>query len=265
MFELSSQLQSQTVSKKIVWKYLTGKRKVTGEITHTDIQRMSIEFWAVGVRVVLRKTANTATELAKKGLSTIISIWDIGRTIANDTIAKSIGLAVIRKSDRIYLVDSNQGGDKHTVAAYPDSISCSCMKFKCLSNRISNEAPKLRSAIAKAEVPGSQDAIALTEQYDTHSRRIVETEHIYCHHILACIREAFNSSTIQDYLFSYAKVTKKSTKPLVREYTDEEIAEAQDLFGFQVKQRVEPAKIQPPRVWGSLAIPTPQTDEEEPF
>jgi len=258
MFDLSSQLASQTISKKIVWAYLTAQRKVSGEITHSDIQRMTVELWATGVRVVLKKAAPTIIEMAKKGLSTIISIWEIGRTIARETIDKSIGLAVTRKSDRIYLVDSRQGGEKHTVAAYPDGISCSCMKFKCLSNRISNEAPKLRSAIARAEVPGTQDAIALSEQYDTSTRRIVETDHIYCHHILACIREIFGSSSIQDYLFSYSKVTKKkSTAPLIREYSDAEIAEAQDLFGSQVAK-----KITPP-VWGSLNIPTPKYEEEE--
>ena len=63
MFGISSELASQTISKNMVWDCLIESGKVSGSLTSDILKRMTVEGWAVGVRVVIQR--------AHKGIESI--------------------------------------------------------------------------------------------------------------------------------------------------------------------------------------------------
>jgi hypothetical protein len=180
MYNISSSLASQTINKNTAWKCLVALGKVCGEITPEIANRMIVEGWGVGVRVVIKRL-------------------------------KAVGLNVIRKSERLFLVDSFQDpSDKHVVNAQPDGLTCSCMKFKCLKNRMHKEAPQLLKALGQITlIDGSK--LCVTEIYDTQTRTLEEKIHIQCHHIRAVMKQ-FNAFTSLEYSLNWKRVI-KSYKP----------------------------------------------------
>lgn len=204
MYNISSALASQTMSKNMVWKCLTVLGKVTGKLTYSTSNRMIVEGWGVGVRVVIKRGYKGIQVL--KGLSTIISPLKIARQIMEQNFIKSVGLNIIRRSERVFLVDSRQDPrNKHVVTAHPDGLTCSCMKFKCLNNRIEKEAPILLKALGEVKLLDNQKACK-TEFYDLKKGDIEEKVHIQCHHIRAVMEECFNAFTAQEYVFNWKKV-----------------------------------------------------------
>ncbi len=206
MYGISSALASQTINKNTVWKCLLALGKVSGTLTQFISSRMIIEGWAVGVRVVIKRGYKGIQIF--KGLSTIISPLKIALHIMEQTFVKSVGLNVIRKSERLFLVDSFQNPkQKHVVTAHPDGLTCSCMKFKCLKNRMEKEAPQLLKALGQINLlDGSK--LCVTEIYDHISRTIESKIHLQCHHIKAVMREFFNAFSSLEYAFNWKQVIK---------------------------------------------------------
>lgn len=206
MYNITSALASQTINKNTVWECLLALEKVSGNLTQFISDRMIIEGWAVGVRVVVRRGYKGIQIF--KGLSTIISPLKVAIYIMERTICKSIGLNVVRKSERLFLVDSFQNPkEKHVVTAHPDGLTCSCMKFKCLQNRVEKEAPQLLKALGEvALLDGSK--LCVTEIYDYKTRSIESKIHLQCHHIRAVMREFFNAFSSLEYAFNWKEVIK---------------------------------------------------------
>jgi hypothetical protein len=118
MYNISSQLASQTINKNTVWKCLVSLGKVSGELNPEIANRMIVEAWAVGVRVVIKRSGSS------KGLSTIISVFNMACAMSAETERKSHGLNVIRKSERLFLVDSFQDpSHKHVITAQADGLT----------------------------------------------------------------------------------------------------------------------------------------------
>ncbi|PAX59429.1 hypothetical protein [Brunnivagina elsteri] len=204
MFGISSQLASQTINKNTVWKCLVALELVSGEITQFISDRMIVEGWAVGVRVVIKRGYKGIRVF--KGLSTIISPLKMALQFMEETCLKSRGLNVTRKSERLFLVDSAQDPtNKHVVTAQADGLTCSCMKFKCLKNRMVKEAPQLVKAIGQITLLDGNH-LAYTEQFNTETMEMVGKIHIQCHHVRAVMREAFNAFSSTEYLLNWKQV-----------------------------------------------------------
>jgi hypothetical protein len=206
MYNISSQLASQTITKITAWNCLVLLGKVSGNLTKEISDRMTVEGWAVGVRVVIKRGYNGFEVV--KGLSTIISPLEMALQFMEQTSSKSIGLNVIRRSERLFLVDSFQDpSNKHVVNAQADGLTCSCMKFKCLQNRMAKEAPQLFKALGQITLLNGYK-LAYTEQYDTTTMQLVGKVHIQCHHIRAVMREAFKAYSSSEYLLNWKQVIK---------------------------------------------------------
>lgn len=204
MYGISSSLASQTISKNTVWKCLSMLGKVTGDLTYSISNRMIVEGWGVGVRVVIKRGYKGIQIF--KGLSTIISPIKIAMQIMEQNYIKSVGLSIIRRSERVFLVDSRQDPkNKHVVTAHPDGLTCSCMKFKCLSNRMEKEAPILLKALGEVKLLDNQK-VCKTEFYDFDTKNIEEKIHIQCHHIRAVMEECFSAFSAQEYVWNWKKV-----------------------------------------------------------
>ncbi len=204
MYGISSTLASQTINKATVWNCLVILGLVSGDLDKFTADRMTVEGWAVGVRVVIKRAYKGIQVF--KGLSTIISPLKIAMHIFEREELKSRGLSVIRKNKNLFLVDScKDPKQKHAVRAYSYGLECSCMKFKCMRNRIEKEAPQLLKALGKVSLlDGSQ--IAYTEQYDTSTHTLEGKVHLQCHHIRAVMRKAFNAFTSLEYLMNWKQV-----------------------------------------------------------
>lgn len=206
MYGISSQLASQTINKNTAWKCLVALRKVSGTLTPFISDRMTVEGWAVGIRVVIKRGYKGIEVF--KGLSTIISPLKMALQMMEQTLDKSVGLNVIRKNERLFLVDSFQDpSTKHVVNAQPDGLTCSCMKFKCLKNRMQKEAPQLLKALGNITLlDGSK--LCVTETYDPETRTLEEKIHIQCHHIRAVMKQAFNAFSSLEYALNWKQVIK---------------------------------------------------------
>ncbi|MEM7579094.1 MAG: hypothetical protein AAF316_04445 [Cyanobacteria bacterium P01_A01_bin.80] len=239
MYKISSELSSQTINKRTVWKCLVLLGKVSGELTPFISDRMTVEGWGVGVRVVIKRGYKGIQVF--KGLSTIISPIKIAFQIMDETCVKSVGLNVARKNERLFLVDSFQDPThKHVVTAHPDGLTCSCMKFKCLKNRMHKEAPKLLKALGKvALIDGSK--LCYNEYYDHQTRTIEEKIHLQCHHIRAVMEQVFNAVTSSEYAFNWKQVI-KNYKPqqddwMSNEKWEQELDILPELGKFKPKTR----------------------------
>ena len=204
MYGISSTLANQTIDKVTAWNCLVSLGFVSGDLTPFDANRMTVDGWAVGVRVVIKRAYKGIQVF--KGLSTIISPLKIASRMLEQAEWKSHGLNVIRKNKNLFLVDSYQDPkQKHTVMAYAEGLQCSCMKFKCINSRIEKEAPQLLKALGRVSLlDGSQ--VAYTEQYDTSTHTLEGKVHLQCHHIRAVMRKAFNAFTSFEYLMNWKQV-----------------------------------------------------------
>jgi hypothetical protein len=221
MFGISSQLASQTISKNVVWECLTTLGRVSGDLTYDIIKRMTVEGWAVGVRVVIKRGCEGI-----KGLSTIISPLDIVRYFIKQTLNKASFLNITRKGERLFLVDSFQDETKkHVVLAHPEGLTCSCMKFKCLNKRMHEEAPQLVKALGQL-INENGEKICVTEVYDHETGTIEEKVHLQCHHIQAVIQKIFNADTFLEYVLNW----KQNIKNYRMQQRAKEQQEESDLF-----------------------------------
>lgn len=204
MYNISSSLASQTINKNTVWQCLLSLEKVSGELTQFISDRMVIESWAVGVRVVIKRGYKGIRVF--KGLSTIISPLKAVKLMMEKIELKSRGLNIIRRGERLFLVDSFQDPtQKHFVIAQAEGLTCSCMKFKCLEKRMHKEAPELLKALDKI-ILLNNEKLCTTEYYDFFTGNIEEKIHLQCHHIRAVMREAFNAFTSSEYVFNWKQV-----------------------------------------------------------
>ncbi len=204
MYGISSALASQTIDKNTIWQCLISLEKVSGNLTPFISDRMIIESWAVGVRVVIKRAYKGIQVF--KGLSTIISPVKAVKLIMEKIELKSRGLNVIRRGERLFLVDSFQDPkNKYFVIAQAEGLTCNCMKFKCLEKRMHKEAPELLKALDKI-ILLNNEKLCTTEFYDFTKRTIEKTIHIQCHHIRAVMREAFDAFTSSEYVFNWKKV-----------------------------------------------------------
>jgi len=207
MYGISSELASQTISKNMVWDCLTASGKVSGSLTSDIFKRMTVEGWAVGVRVVIKRAYKGLQVL--KGLSTIISPFKIISQLMKKSLDKSSSLNVFQQSERLFLVDSFQDNRiKHLVNAQPDGLTCSCMKFRCLNKRIHQEAPQLVKALSQV-ISKDGSKICVTEIYDHQTKTITEKVHVQCHHIQAVMKQIFNAETSLDYVMNWKETMRK--------------------------------------------------------
>jgi len=207
MYGISSELASQTISKNMVWDCLIASGKVSGTLTPDIFKRMTVEGWAVGVRVVIKRATKGLEVL--KGLSTIISPLTIITQFMKKSLDKSYSLNVFQQSERLFLVDSFQDRNtKHVVNAQPEGLTCSCMKFKCLNKRIHKEAPQLIKSLSQL-ISSDGTKLCVTEIYDHQTRTITEKVHLQCHHIQAVMKQIFNADTSLDYVLNWKQTMRK--------------------------------------------------------
>lgn len=204
MYNISSELANQTINKATVWNCLVILGLVSGNMDKFTADRMTVEGWAVGVRVVIKRAYKGIQVF--KGLSTIISPLKIAMHILEGEDLKSRGLGIIRKNKNLFLVDSCKNPkQKHIVRAYSDGLQCDCMKFKCLKERMFKEAPQLLKALGQVSmIDGSR--VTYTEQYDTLTHTFEGKVHLQCHHIRAVMRKEFNAFTSDEYLMNWKQV-----------------------------------------------------------
>jgi hypothetical protein len=223
MYGISSELASQTISKNMVWDCLIASGQVSGSLTPDIFKRMTVEGWAVGVRVVIKRATKGLEVL--KGLSTIISPLKIITQFMKKSLDKSYSLNVFQQSERLFLVDSFQDRNtKHIVNAQPEGLTCSCMKFKCLNKRIHKEAPQLIKSLSQL-ISSDGTKLCVTEIYDHQTRTITEKVHVQCHHIQAVMKQIFNADTSLDYVLNWKQTMKK-----LREKSYIESQKEVDLF-----------------------------------
>jgi hypothetical protein len=239
VYNISSELASQTINKKTVWDCLLSLGRVSGILTKNISDRMTVEGWAVGVRVVIKRGYKGIEVF--KGLSTIISPLKMAVLFMERTCLKAAGLKVTRKTERLFLVDSFQDpSTKHVVNAQADGLTCSCMKFKCLQNRMAKEAPQLLKGIGEITLTDGSK-FAYTEQYDTKTRQLEGKVHIQCHHIRAVMREAFKAFSSSEYLFNWKQVIKsyrvQQDDWMSSEQWSQELDVLPDLGEFKPKTR----------------------------
>lgn len=193
MYGMSSALASQTANKITAWNCLVMQGLVPHELTKFDADRMTVEAWAVGIRVVLKRGYKGLEVF--NGLSTIISPLKIATQMFLEAERKSRDLTIQRIRENVFLVDSFQKAEKHTVMAYSDKLTCSCMKFKCLSARLPREAADLLQAMGQvtvSDIDGSEHLVAFAKG----------KTHIQCHHIRAVMKQGFRAITLEDYLIN---------------------------------------------------------------
>jgi hypothetical protein len=223
MFGISSELASQTISKNMVWDCLVESGKVSGSLTSDILKRMTVEGWAVGVRVVIKRVKIGNETI--KGLSTIISPLKIITQFMKKSLEKSYSLHVFQQSERLFLVDSFQNpNNKHVVNAQPHGLTCSCLKFKCLNKRMHKEAPQLINSLSQL-ISADGTKICVTEIYDHYTKTITEKVHIQCHHIQSVMKQIFHADTSLDYVMNWKQVMKELK---VKSYLEK--AEEADLF-----------------------------------
>jgi hypothetical protein len=131
---VSSQLMSQCVSTRLIAEVLWRFDRQVWETF--SVHRISVEAWAVGVRVY--------GEGVRGGL---VSYRDLVSILKDEAIAKSEQLGVERRGKNLWIVDSFQGAKKHSVLRLGGHLGCDCMKYKCWSNRMNDELPALFKAL----------------------------------------------------------------------------------------------------------------------
>jgi hypothetical protein len=135
MLLVSSQLQSQTFSTRLVVNILMAKGK--------DVHVNSLHFapWWIGL-------------WTNYG---VISWKEIAKWLLNEALHKMapnypdyLYTEVEERGKHLWLVPSSQDGNKkYAVLRTGKSFSCQCFKFKCWNNRLVNECPKLFEALGK--------------------------------------------------------------------------------------------------------------------
>lgn len=128
---ISSQLQSQTISRRFVISLLYQKGKTF------DAHKVRFEAWHIGL-------------WTNYG---IISWSEVALFLEFEATEKAnpygSNLNVISKGVNLFLVESSQGGDYYGVIRNNRKLTCNCMKFKCWNNRMKSECPQLYKALGE--------------------------------------------------------------------------------------------------------------------
>lgn len=144
---ISNQLASQLFSKQMTWEILCERY---GLWQHTAPKKLRIEVWEKAVYIHLPKSEFC------RGFSLFISMWDYLDSLMLRSIGKAsrIQATVIidRRFEKKLLVTSSQGGERnYTVWLWKFGARCSCMLFRCISNRIRKESPYFFELIEQSE------------------------------------------------------------------------------------------------------------------
>lgn len=134
---ISSQIANQLFSKELIWNILIDQYP-TKIWYRTAPKDLKIECWSNCIYIHLPKN------LTSRGFSLFISFHRILRKFMDKVVGKAMKLTVIQVRTNIFTASSSQGSEAepHTVNAHRYGISCSCMLFKCLTNRM-RELPKI--------------------------------------------------------------------------------------------------------------------------
>lgn len=172
---ISSQLQSQLFSKKATWDILAEMRLVWGN-NHVPAE-MRIEVWATCVYVHLPK--NVVRKETPQGLSRFISFWSYLDWFMMRSVSKAQEISAREVRLNIWAVESFQDKSEiHTVHFIKSRITCTCMLYRCLGNRIQKEVPYLYKLMKKSSFFAGQSV---------------------CHHITAALGRT-NFYCLEDYI-----------------------------------------------------------------
>lgn len=145
--KVSRQLQSQVFSNQLIAELLIRLNR-TKWMEKYNTHDLHCEAWTVGIWV--------------REAGTIISYKDLANFLRE--IAAAIGeFLPVQKTDYGWFVKSMRNSDRYKVTfSKTNGWSCSCMKFRCWKNRISEEMPQFYKALG---------------------------EKIFCHHVAAAYQE----------------------------------------------------------------------------
>lgn len=175
---ISSQLQAQLFPKYLTWEILLDRYH--GElIGRTAPPEMKTEVWSQQVYVHLPKTE------FRRGVSVFLSFWDYIDYFMQRSQAKSQLVRVLQVRSNIFTATSSQGseGELHTVHFTLWGGSCTCMFYKCLRNRITDEVPYYAKLMKESRYFAGQ---------------------VICHHLEACLN-TMGFTTMSDYLASHRR------------------------------------------------------------
>ena len=126
---ISSQLASQTISRRFVVSLLAQKGKTF------DAHRVRFEAWHIGL-------------WTNYG---IVSWSEVAMFLEFEAAEKANrygnNLDVIQKGEDFFLVESSQCGEYYGITRSKGKLTCPCMKYKCWNNRIKTECPQLFKAL----------------------------------------------------------------------------------------------------------------------
>lgn len=196
---ISTALQSQTFNKRNTWQALRELGIVKDDLSKEESDRLLVEGWWIGVRVILKRSVKHILQNTQKGFSTIVSWKNIFKAIFNDSWRKSSQILTEHIQDNKFKVESFQNREEyHIVKAYPTGLQCSCMKYKCIKNRL-DEAPQLKKEFKLSDY-------WKLERYNEKTNQLEITSSPFCHHILAVVKKEFDSHSLQEYNWKYKEI-----------------------------------------------------------
>lgn len=211
LFHISSALATQTASKTAVLEILQKLGKRPSALTDNQFlkhhQHTTIEYWWMGVRVVIQpfweKGKSIIEATFHKGLSTIISWKEVAQRLWERAREKAFPLKTHRISEtRIKVEGSQAPGGWWTVTATQAGLTCNCHLYRCEHNRLvrDGEAQPLLKAI-------SSNKAQIKEFFNDETGKVEPEVQICCHHIIAAMWNEFDADNLSDYLLNYAEIT----------------------------------------------------------
>ena len=193
---ISTQLQNQTFSKRNCWAALQNLGIVSTEYSQKDSDRLIVEGWWIGVRIVLKRTVNSLLEKTQKGFSTIISWKNVFKAIFRDSWNKSEEITARYIDGDLFHVESRrEPGGYHQVIARPTGLSCSCKKYQIVKEHI-HEAPELKQQFKLSDEWS-------VEIYNEETDKLEIISSPFCHHGIRVMREFFEAETLKKYAWKY--------------------------------------------------------------
>lgn len=176
---ISSQLQSQLFPKNLAWS-LVCEKYPADFWQRVAPKNFQVEVWHQCIRTYLPKTDQ------HRGISLFLSFWDFIDAFMVRSQFKAQAISVFQARQNIFTVTSAQGqeAEPYTVNFTLWSAGCTCMLFRCLRNRIAQEAPYYHQLMKESRYFAGQ---------------------AICHHIEAALNyQGF--STLEDYLLSRKRI-----------------------------------------------------------
>ena len=192
-------LQSQTFNKRNCWAALQNLGIVSSAYSPKDSDRLIVEGWWIGVRVVLKRGVDHILEKTQKGFSTIVSWKAIFKAIFKDSWDKSEDISAEYIGENLFHVRSRQNPKEyHQVIARPTGVSCSCKKYQIIKENL-HEVPSLKQQFKLSEE-------WKLERYDEEKGKLEATSSPFCHHGIRVIRQFFSAQNLQEYAWNYQEV-----------------------------------------------------------